>query len=147
MDLTDRNQIFPFFENTLEPYQRRVIRYQFDTLNHELASNQYGYAFLMTKPTSKTTFDLYLGVISFFAQQESRVFKVMKVASNQLCLSLSEESALVGDAQDELVVSFVCNTQLYIVKSCLKPRLVMNLRDYAGDATKTKQSRPVPGAL
>jgi len=49
VDLTDRNQIFPFFDKTLIPFQRRIMRFQFDTFNHELASNQYGYAFLITK--------------------------------------------------------------------------------------------------
>lgn len=59
-----------------------MIRYTFDQFNNELAYNDYGYSFLITKSTTKTSFDVFLVVVSFYASNISKLFKVIKVASN-----------------------------------------------------------------
>eukprot|EP00347_Sterkiella_histriomuscorum_P013952 403362730 len=147
VDLSDKYQILPDYNSTLEPIQKRIIRYHFDQFDNELAFNDYGYSFLMTKSTSKTNYDVYLGVVSFYASSTSKLFKIIKVTSNQQCLSLNQENSLVSDLRDELAVSFVCNTQLYIVKTCLRPHYKINMSSYLAQSSRIKNGKNQPGTL
>ncbi|CDW90874.1 UNKNOWN [Stylonychia lemnae] len=147
VDLCQRGEIFPFFSKTLEPISKRIIRQTFDQFNNEIAHNQYGYSFLTTTQAYKSSYDVYLTIVSFFASSRSKLFRSIKVTQNQNCISLNEESYLVEQEKDELVVSFICNTQLFIVRTVLKPSFQINMKQYSSQATRIKKGKNQGGAL
>jgi len=86
--LTDRAAVMAN-KTSLEPVATRLIEVYFDYFNQELASNAYGYAFLVTKNTSATTFDIFLGGVSFNGNQNSKLLRMIKIDSNLQCISLN----------------------------------------------------------
>ena len=88
-NLTNRAEVIINPDVTLEPIQKRVMQLYFDQYNYELASNPYGYAYLVTKYTSANSFTVYLGGVSFNAMINSKVLKMIPIFQNQVCISLN----------------------------------------------------------
>ena len=80
--LIDPYELYPYYGKILEPIAVRVIRHQFNNFNKEIATNLYGYAFLLTKYTSTNDFETYLGAVSFYSARNSKLFKLIKVSEN-----------------------------------------------------------------
>lgn len=87
----------------------------FDKYNYELAQNNYGYAFLVTKQYSVNSFEVFLGGVSFNALENSKILRMISIAKDQECISLTQEPFLSSSYEDQIAVTFVCNTQLFII--------------------------------
>ena len=72
----------------------------FDSYNYELASNPYGYAYLVTKELTANNFGVYLGAVAFNAMENSKVLKMIPIAKNQQCISLEEEPSFSSSSED-----------------------------------------------
>lgn len=55
---------------------------------------------------------------------------------NQQCSSLNQEPYLASSNEDQIAVSFVCDTQLFIVRLCMKPHFITGLSPYSGLAMR-----------
>lgn len=131
--LDNRNDIL---QGKLVPKRVRVIRMQFEYYNYRMARNKYGYAFLVTKSTGRSTFDVYVGAVSYYSSQNSQMFRKIYIASNQQCHSLTHQPYLATNLEDMLVVSLVCDTQLIVIRICMRPHLVFNFDRYQDQATR-----------
>lgn len=78
-NLTDRAAVMTNKTASLEPVATRLIEVYFDSFNQELAMNAYGYAFLVSKNTSATTFDIFLGGVAFNGNQNSKLLRMIKI--------------------------------------------------------------------
>lgn len=83
VNLTDRTQIFPYYQAALTPAFHRIIRYEMDNFNNELSMNPYGYAFLMTEYNDSINYDVILGTVSFFSGTNNKIFRLKQIVSNQ----------------------------------------------------------------
>lgn len=148
VNLTDRNSWILTHDQALRPIQSRVIQLYFDKFNYQLATNSYGYAFLVTKNTSVSNYDVYLGGVSFNALENSKILRMIKIAPNQQCISLNAEPYLASSEEDQIAVSFICDTQLFIVRLCMKPHLVTDMSLFDKLATRRSTSGELkPGIL
>lgn len=77
VNLTSRAEVMG--NNSLVPLSTRAVQLYFDTFSNQLASNDYGYAFLVTKNTSVSNFDVYLGGVAFNAPQNSKVLRMIRL--------------------------------------------------------------------
>jgi len=79
VNLTDRIAVLQNPHLTLKPLAIRTLKLYFDQYNYELAGNQYGYAYLVTKNTSSQNFAVFLGGVSFYGQANSRILKMLPI--------------------------------------------------------------------
>jgi hypothetical protein len=79
----------------------------------EIASNYYGNGFLIEQHDllEESQF-VYLVAVSYFSAPNSRIFKVINVTQNERCHSLNEDSYYVVSPEDQVAVSFICNSYL-----------------------------------
>lgn len=70
-NLTNIHEVMWNPKTTLVPVSTRIIRVTYDKYNSRVASNEYGYAFLVRKNTARTDFEIYLGVVSFYQGMNS----------------------------------------------------------------------------
>lgn len=109
----------------------------FDTFSNQLAANEYGYAFLVTKNTSMSNFDVYLGGVAFNAPQNSKVLRMIRLPQPNLqCISLNQEPYLASTPEDQIAVSFVCDTELFIVRVCMRPHFLTNMTIYGQESSR-----------
>ena len=99
-NLTNRADVLANKSAALEPLTVRLIETYFNSFNHELASNAYGYAFLVARNTSINSFDIFLGGVSFNGNQNSKVLRMIKIDSNLKCISLNQEPYLASSPED-----------------------------------------------
>jgi hypothetical protein len=82
-NLTNRAEVLASPVTALTPLTQRVIQIYFDKFSYQLASNAYGYAFLVTRNTSVSNFDVFLGGVAFNAQWNSKILRMIRIAPNQ----------------------------------------------------------------
>ncbi|CDW88978.1 UNKNOWN [Stylonychia lemnae] len=139
VSLCDRDQVLDNFETSLIPVQTRIIRNKFDFFDQDLAINKYGYAFLVNKQGAFGNFDVYVGAVSFFSGLNSKMFKLTYITSNQNCKSLNQEPYLASNSEDQLVVSFVCDSQIFVLRICMRPHINFKMEQFNDKATRSIQ--------
>ena len=58
------------------------------------------------------------------------------ITSNQFCISLNQESYLSSNKEDMLAVSFVCDSQIYVLRICMRPHVVFEMDKFKNTATR-----------
>eukprot|EP00347_Sterkiella_histriomuscorum_P013212 403365576 len=134
VNLQDRSQIFPDFEQNLFVRQKSILRITFDEYSTDVARNKYGYTFLVKQNITQNSYDAYLGAVSFYAGSQSQILKLKKLGRNLDCNSLNYDDYLASDKEDQIAVSFVCNTQLYVVRFCMRPHLNLEFKNITNQA-------------
>lgn len=61
------------------------------------------------------------------------------MALNQKCVSLNEEKYLASSDEDQIAVSFVCDSQLLIVRICMRPHIVVDIKNINSTGTRMLQ--------
>ncbi|CDW89229.1 UNKNOWN [Stylonychia lemnae] len=126
VNLQDRSQVFPDYKTNMKIKKKLILRIQFDQLDSGIQGNEYGYTFLTRVNTSQSTYDTYLGAVAFYSGTQSKILKLVKLGTNFECNSLNHDSFLSDSPYDQIAISFICNTQLYVVRVCTRPHLEIN---------------------
>lgn len=100
MELTNRTAVMSDAVNNLIPTTSRIIRLKYDYYNNEVVSNDWGYAFIIKDYIGVEAFDIYLGSVSFYSNENSKFFKMEYVTSNIDCFSLNLQYSSESDSGD-----------------------------------------------
>ena len=52
---------------------------------------------------------------------------MIKIDSNQQCISLNQEPYLASSPEDQIAVSFVCDTRLLVLRLCMRPHFLTDM--------------------
>ena len=129
VDLTSTDQIIEV-KDSLKPITSRQIRLHYDYLSGYVAHNDYGSAFLVNKYLGEHNYEVALIAISFYSAPNSRIFKTIDITWNEQCISLNMDSYYVFSPEDQISVSFICNSYLQIQRVCMRPNVVIELDRY-----------------
>jgi len=78
-----------------------------------------------------------LGSVSFYSSSNSKFFKQIPIVNNSECFSLNLKTSALNDSgiEDELAVTFVCDTQMYVRGICMRPHFIIDLKEFVGEAS------------
>ncbi|CDW88489.1 UNKNOWN [Stylonychia lemnae] len=145
IDLTNRTQIFIDDQKpNITIIKKQIIRRSFNQITSNIAQNQYGYAFLAKQIITKDSFYVYLGAISLYSSFKSKVLGLFMIGKNFECNSLSQNPSLTSENLDQIGVSFICDTQIYIIRICTRRHLVLdfqNITENAGGLLNLQKQR------
>ena len=108
----------------MTPISRRGISLDFDEYNGEIVHNPYGNAFLIRKRVGTDSYKTQLVSMSYYSAANSQIFKVIDMAgegSINQCLSLSQNAYFEETPEDQIAITFICNSQLYLYRLCMRP--------------------------
>ncbi len=69
--------------------------------------------------------------MSYYSAMNTRIFKIVNMTQNENCISLNLDSYYVSSPEDQIAVSFICNSYLQIYRVCMRPHLVIDIEDFA----------------
>jgi hypothetical protein len=84
---------------------------------------------LVYSPKGRKTYDVKLLVHKFYADTLSKVYKSIQLVSNRNCSSLQRNRYLESTSYDQLVVSFLCESRLRLVKVNMRPNIKLGFND------------------
>jgi hypothetical protein len=86
----------------------------------------------MKQKTGFSTYDVYLVAVSFYSSQNSKLFKAILVTTEEECFALNQDPYFEISPEDQVAVSFICNSYLSIYRVCMRPHVVIDFSSYVG---------------
>ncbi len=86
---------------------------------------------MFKKKITESLSTMQLGIVSFNTAAANQLFRFIEIPGNENCKSLNVQSNLLqSDEEDDLIVSFICNTQLFIVDTSFRPSYSVDLSEF-----------------